>query len=288
MAVATASTALYSERTRRVGELRARYGFARQVLDFYAAVLSVQERVHAEVAADAPAAGDLVAYVAEKVLPRIVEVTATAGPDRLRAAVLANHERTDARAIVAAWIDGAEQSPVERFLARAALTPVLEGAEKDVRAVCGGPRDPRHCPDCGGPPQLSASMPSSDDLATGPRMLICARCSTAWGYARLTCAGCGEDSSSQLQLFSEIGTAAGERGSVIRGLPAAAAPSPHRPTFPHVRVEACNSCRRYLLAVDVASDRRAVPVVDEIAAIPLDLYARERGYTKITPNLVGF
>jgi FdhE protein len=131
-------------------------------------------------------------------------------------------------------------------------------------------------------------MPSADDLATGPRMLVCARCSTAWGYARLTCAACGENTSSQLHVFAEIGTASGERGSVIRGLSSGVAPSPHDATFPHMRIEACNSCRRYLLAIDVARDRMAVPLVDEMAAIPLDLYARDRGYAKTTPNLVGF
>jgi hypothetical protein len=29
-------------------------------------------------------------------------------------------------------------------------------------------------------------------------------------------------------------------------------------------------------------------VVDEMAALPLDLYAREHGFTKIIPNLMGF
>jgi len=29
-------------------------------------------------------------------------------------------------------------------------------------------------------------------------------------------------------------------------------------------------------------------MVDELAALPLDLYARERGYRKIIPNLMGF
>jgi formate dehydrogenase maturation protein FdhE len=31
-----------------------------------------------------------------------------------------------------------------------------------------------------------------------------------------------------------------------------------------------------------------VPVVDELAAIPLDLAAAERGYAKIAANLMGF
>jgi FdhE protein len=60
------------------------------------------------------------------------------------------------------------------------------------------------------------------------------------------------------------------------------------PTFPHLRIDACASCERYLLDVDLSRDARAVPEVDELAALPLDLYAAERGLSKITPNLMGF
>ena len=31
----------------------------------------------------------------------------------------------------------------------------------------------------------------------------------------------------------------------------------------------------------------AVPLIDEVAAAPLDLWIRERGYTKIEVNLLG-
>jgi FdhE protein len=55
-----------------------------------------------------------------------------------------------------------------------------------------------------------------------------------------------------------------------------------------MRIEACETCRCYLLNVDIAADPTAVPVVDELAALPLDLYARERGFSKIIPNLMGF
>jgi formate dehydrogenase maturation protein FdhE len=54
-----------------------------------------------------------------------------------------------------------------------------------------------------------------------------------------------------------------------------------------MRVDACESCHRYLLTIDLRKDTRAIPIVDEIAGLPLDLYARERGMTKITPNLLG-
>src|SRR2546428_13961160 len=76
--------------------------------------------------------------------------------------------------------------------------------------VAGGEEDsPRHCPECGGPPQLSFSAVGGEDLATGPRLLECARCGVAWGYPRMTCASCGEDSSARLSVYSELGTASG-------------------------------------------------------------------------------
>jgi FdhE protein len=58
--------------------------------------------------------------------------------------------------------------------------------------------------------------------------------------------------------------------------------------FSQVRIEACDSCRRYLLSIDLASDPAAIPVVDEMAALPLDLYARELGFSKIISNVMGF
>ena len=147
---------------------------------------------------------------------------------------------------------------------------------------------PEDCPDCGGPPQVSFFAQAPEDLASGLRYLLCARCGASWSYARMTCAGCGEDSSGKLQLFSELGTTSGERGSVVRGLPAGSPSAPQPTIFPHLRIEACESCLRYTLNVDLASDPHAVPVVDELAALPLDLYARERGFSKITTNLMGF
>ena len=61
-----------------------------------------------------------------------------------------------------------------------------------------------------------------------------------------------------------------------------------RPSFPNLRIAGCESCRRYLIEVDMSRDGRAVPEVDELAAVPLDLYAADQGLTKVTPNLMGF
>jgi rRNA maturation protein Nop10 len=286
MAVATASD-VWTERRRRVAELRSRQGFARQLLDFYGALLGVQESAYGDAVAASPPASSLVSFVVEVVVPRVLDVSLAAGPDRLRSDLIHRLEVEDPRRMVERWIANDDQPAVDRYLARASLGPVLEALGSDAAAACAGPRDARHCPACGGPPQLSYFAPATDDLASGPRRLLCARCGAIWTYARMTCPGCGEDASAKLPIFSERGTASGERGSVVRGLPGAMPPDAHA-VFPHMRIEACDTCRTYLLSVDLAAAPTAVPVVDELAAIPLDLYARDRGFRKIITNLMGF
>ncbi len=281
----------WAERRRRTLELRGRHAFAAELLDFYGAVLSVQERAFDEAISTRPPAQQLAAYVAEMVVPAVVDVSVACGPAKLREGVAARLESADPREIVAAWIGGEEQPVVDRYIARAALGPVLEALGSEAAASCVGTRDRLHCPDCGGLPQLSYFALAGEDLAAGGRFLCCARCHGTWGFPRMTCAGCGESSTSRLSIFSEEGTTSGERGSVVRGLPVG--PNGHngsapKAIFPHVRIEACDACRGYLLNIDLAADPAAVPIVDELDALPLDLYARERGFAKITPNLMGF
>ena len=153
---------------------------------------------------------------------------------------------------------------VDRYLARAASAPVLEALPTDgVAEVCSGPRDAQHCARCGGPPQVEFFALSGEELVTGPRHVVCARCGSDWIRPRMVCAACGEETSSRLPVYSES-----ER-------------------FPHLRIDGCESCNHYLIGVDLRRDAAAVPIVDELAALPLDLYARERGLTKVVPNLMG-
>ena len=291
MASSAVSAGPYADRRRRTKELLAQYPFSGELLDFYSALLGIQERAFDEARSAKPAAGDLVAYVAEMVVPSVEDVSIAAGPPKLREAVALRVDRTDPRELVAGWIGSEEQVLVDRYLARASVGPVLEALGSEVAASCIGERDARHCPTCGGPPQLSYFALPSEDLAAGGRFLLCARCQSSWGYARMTCPACGEDSSSRLAIFNEEGTVSGERGSVVRGLEGRLGDrgtAEHTAVFPHVRVEACETCLRYLLSIDLLADPAAVPLVDEMSALPLDLYAREKGFTKITPNLMGF
>lgn len=291
MAQVAVATGIWADRRARTAQLLHRYAFAREVLDFYGALLGVQELAYEEAIAAKPAVGDLVAYVAERVIPGVVDVTIAAGPQKLRDAVARHLETTNALEIVAAWMNGEDQPLVDRYLARASLSPVLEALGSEAAAACAGVRDQRHCPTCGGPPQLSYFAIASEDLAAGGRYLVCARCHRGWGYSRMTCPGCGENSSSRLPIFSEEGTTSGERGSVVRGLRGELGEKikpENEAVFPHLRIEACETCHRYLLNIDLAADPAAVPIVDELAAMPLDIYAKEKGLSKITPNLMGF
>ncbi|HZD70905.1 MAG TPA: formate dehydrogenase accessory protein FdhE, partial [Actinomycetes bacterium] len=180
------------------------------------------------------------------------------------------------------WLAGEAISPVQAYLARASLRAPLEAREA-TPARDPSPRQARTCPRCGGPPQLSFRAHSDDGLVRGHRYLACARCWASWSYAASACASCGETAGARRTVYAEQ-----REGPVVgRGDPG---PSGGREgqTFPHLRIEGCQSCSRYLIDVDLGRDPRAVPEVDELAALPLDLYAAERGLTKITPNLMGF
>jgi FdhE protein len=127
------------------------------------------------------------------------------------------------------------------------------------RELAGGDRT---CPFCGGRPQLSFLQAKESNSESGNRDLLCATCLCSWQFRRVICANCGEERPEKLGYF-------------------------HTPEFDHIRVEACDSCKRYLKGIDLTRLGLAVPAVDEIYSAPLDLWAREHGYTKIELNLVG-
>jgi formate dehydrogenase maturation protein FdhE len=252
----------WDDRRGRASRLRERHPFAAEVLTLYLALLDVQEPAHNAARGRPPEAA---AGLARELLPRVLDVTVAAGPATLAQAAVGRFHSADLDELVGRWLRGTEQSLVDRYLARAACAPILEAMDLDALAVlCPGPRDARHCPRCGGPPQVAFHALSGEDLVTGPRHLLCARCAASWVHPRMACAACGEITTARLPVYTEA------------------------EEFPHLRIDACETCRRYLLAVDLRRDAAAVPAVDELAALPLDLYAKERGLTKVTPNLMGF
>jgi formate dehydrogenase maturation protein FdhE len=286
--------ASYAQRRRRAQELAQRWPFAAEVLGFYAALLEVQESANATARSETPGPEETAAYAGRNVLPRIVEVAAAKGPPLLQQGVLERFDSIGVEATCRAWLRGEELDPIDRFLARGATAPVLEALGARASEACEGERDERHCPVCAGQPQLGYFAVSDDDLVTPHRYLECSRCSTSWAFARMTCASCGETESDRLPIFSERGSLEGEMtGRTIKKAELDAVPDESlraatTPQFPHVRIDGCLSCSRYLLTIDAGRDRHVVPVVDELAAIPLSLYAESRGLRKVVANQMGF
>ncbi len=285
----------WTERRRRAAELGDRWPFAAEVLTFYTALLDAQERIYDAARSELSDPSRTIDYTVARALPMVCEVTASRGPQRLAGAVAdlptdgGNVSTAQWAEKVERWLDGGELSAVDGYLARAAVGPVLEALGPAFGQVWDGLRDARHCPHCGGLPQVSILASSGEDLVAPRRYLECSRCAWRWPYPRMTCAACGETEARHLPIFAEEGTTEVEvTGTVVRGLGPAPAGRPSlSPRFRHISIYACRTCSRYLLNIDVGRDAGAVPVVDELAAIPLDLYAREQGVTKIVPNLMG-
>lgn len=253
----------WSERRRRAAELAERYDFAREPLAMYGAVAEAQERVFERASVDQPSVDALAAYVVRAALPDVMSAVMSAGTETLREAVLLRFHEGDLERMVTSWLRGEAQEGTDVFLARAATAPVLEALPELARAlpIVG---EERFCPQCGGSPQVSVFVDTGEALVTGQRRLVCARCANEWVYPRMTCVACGETEGSKLVVLAD----------------------PEQ--LPHLRVDACERCKRYIVSVDARLEGRAVPIVDEIAALPLDMAAAERGFTKVTPNLMGF
>ena len=259
----------FAVRRRRAEALRARHAFADEVLALYVALLDAWESV----SESPPDPQGVAPWAADHVLPAVVDATLAAGPPALRQAV---RDRSDPP--LAGWLANAPLEPVDRYLARASLTPALEALGERAGDACVPGDGGELCPRCGGPPQLSYVAAAGESLVTGPRSLLCARCGSSWTCSRSVCPACGEDQDARLSVYAEDwhGPVSGRRDG--NG----------RPVFPHLRIAACSTCSRYLIEIDMARDPRAVPEVDELVALPLDLYAADQGLTKVTPNLMGF
>jgi len=158
--------------------------------------------------------------------------------------------------------DAAPLTETEALLAWTFLQPYAESRADRTAKPEGGAEvhgTPPLCPLCSGKPHVGVLRPLGDGAK---RSLLCSLCATEWDYRRIVCPACGEESVDKLPVYTAEG-------------------------LDHVRVEACDTCRHYIKTIDLTKNGRAVPVVDELAAIPLSLWAAENGYTKVRANLLG-
>jgi formate dehydrogenase accessory protein FdhE len=145
------------------------------------------------------------------------------------------------------------------FLPRAFLSPLAETLS-GLAAPGGANTRAPVCPRCGWPPQVSRLEDESE--AQGNRRLVCAFCAADWVFPRSVCPACGVSGDDGLEFHVD------ER-------------------LPHVRVEACKTCRGYLKSVDLRVIGIAEPLVDDLATPELDLWAVGQGLEKIVQNMLG-
>ena len=112
---------------------------------------------------------------------------------------------------------------------------------------------PDRCPHCGFPILCSIAREEGMGLR---RSVVCSICSSEWPVPRLGCLHCGEQEASRLQVFSFD-------------------------AWPHIRVEACDSCGGYLKSIDMTKDAEALPVPEDVASSAINIWAFEQGYQAI-------
>jgi FdhE protein len=265
----------YSARIQRAERLSAAHPFASEFLNFYKHVASFQKTLRANLTASsvsksarAFADGTRDSLDLTVLLPHyrgFLSVIEQHAPHALREAA-----RQTSLLGSDSWIASLnsywefagkfdqEVGAFAQFLSRGFLQPYAEhlAADKAAPPVVSAPRI---CPICSARPLLGVLRPEGDG---GKRFLLCSFCSREWEFRRIYCSTCGEEAEEKLPVYVAE-------------------------QFPHVRVEACETCKFYLLTIDLTKDGNAVPLVDDLAAIPLTLWAHEHGYSRLQPNLLG-
>jgi FdhE protein len=251
-------TASHDARVARANTLARDNPASAPLLNFYAELARFQKPVFAEL--NSKSGTDLRALVCH--FPALMKLVSRSGTELLANFAAENLLGTDAQLelLSASW-EGGEvvlaSDPAGRFYARVLLQPFAEylASRGDIQASGAAPT----CPFCNGRPVAAVLRGEGNG---GKRWLLCSLCSTEWQFRRVLCPGCGEENKDKLPIY----TAA---------------------EFPAVRVDACDTCQTYLKSIDLTKDGHAIPIVDEIATVALNIWAEEHDYVKLETNLLG-
>jgi FdhE protein len=265
----------YDARIRRAERLSAQHSFASEFLNFYKHIAAFQKSLRVTIASssgakstNAPAVELRAPLDFTSLLPHFRGYLSTIEQHAPAALAKAAHQMSllpsDSwiASLEAYWQHAGKYDQqvgaFAQFLARAFLQPYAEFRAAPL------PRAPmvitvRVCPLCGSRPLMGVLRVEGD---SGKRFLLCSFCSQEWEFRRIHCPTCGEQAEGKLPVY------------VAEQLP-------------HIRVEACDTCKFFLTTVDLTKDGHAIPLVDDLAAIPLTLWAHEHGYSRLQPNLLG-
>jgi FdhE protein len=254
-------------RVRRARHLANVISEASELLTFYAGLTTLQQSLVGPHAGAQPAVATLQAGVDRDAvvtaIPRVLDWLRRDAPPDLAAA--AERLQASTSGEWRAWLDAVlagarDVDPHHAFVVEAALQPFAErlaaafAAEKrasdEVR--------PQRCPLCGQPPGVATLREAGHGAR---RALVCGRCQIEWPFTRIGCPSCGETEFDRLPVFSADSMTA-------------------------ARVDACDACRGYIKSIDLTRDGHAVPAVDDLATVALDLWAQEQGYQRLRPHLL--
>lgn len=260
----------WDQRIARAQELAEIYPFAAEVLSFYQVLARFQKALYGylrQVRENSPLGRSFRDSLDLTVLlPRFPGFLKTVGqeaPAQLAdcAKLLSSQSEARWEELLDAFWTGSEPELLSHgpaFFARAFLQPY---AEFIAVGVPGHPLDTDTpvCPMCESQPVVGVLR---DEQLGARRSLVCSLCAHEWRFPRTVCPGCGENRNEALAVFTSE-------------------------TFEHVRVDACDTCKCYIKTVDLTRNGLAIPIVDDLASVPLALWAQEHGYIKLQPNLLA-
>jgi FdhE protein len=271
----------WRRRIHRANDLIAKHAFASEILGFYIHVASFQETLYDELetkrSAGVPPALQFFrkarqqdagatpppAFDATPLIPNfsafltLLEAKAPAHFAQVARDLKNSPAESWSDLLAHCWSSTAELLAPQEFLALAFLQPCAEFVRSSAVLQLAS-YTLAQCPLCHRKPAAGILRQQGD----GGRNLLCGFCLTEWEYRCAVCPGCEEQDHAKLPVYTAE-------------------------SFPHIRVECCDSCRTYLKSIDLTKNALANPLVDELAFVPLDLWAQERGYAKLRTNLLG-
>ena len=257
----------WSARIARARQLASTTAVAADLLTFVAGLAEVQRLwrgVHD--AGSQSEGGDLsVALDREavvEVIPDLIAWLKERAPHPLAsaAASMATNARSEWRQRLDAWFDDDRAvDPHMCFVIEASVQPFAESAAAAAGCADAVAALSAACPFC----HRRAALATLREAGHGARRsLQCSLCLTEWPVPRIGCAACGETAFERLPVFTAD-------------------------AVPQARIDACDVCHGYVKTIDFTRDGLVVPIVDDLATLPLDLWAHEQGYRRWRPHMLG-
>ncbi len=240
----------------RLRSLRSRHEEAREVLDFYEHILLFQKELY-----EALEGKEANWRKGMKWLYKLLDLCVQHGTQPIgeRAQELKYTERELLGQAVDGFLKEKKAEPIDRLIFLSFLQPFYQRMAEEAE-VNKEEWFKTRCPFCGFKPHLSYIADTEE--VEGGRFLVCILCGTEWLYNRNRCVSCGNEEDQHINYFYEEENRA-------------------------VQLQACDVCGKYIKLIDMRVNGLAVPQVDDIATLALDLWAQERGYTRFEPNIFG-